>query len=160
MSAHDEVTVGAFVLGDTLGVELGLLEGEVVGLAVGLDEGPLLGAVVAGEEVGLELVGLDEGLIVVGEEVGLELVGLVEGLIDVDGGLLIVGEDVVNSNNSFTSVKCVLGKLPLLGQTLSKSISCTPAHSAKGTNTASQLVVGIIRPLPRDSSPSSVKFPG
>lgn len=116
--------------GLVLGAEVGLVKGDAVGLVlgafdmgafdVGADDGVALGAEVGllkGDAVGLVLGAFDTGDFDVGADEGLDVVGLTEGLFDVDGGLLIVGDGVENSNRSETLVKCEVGKLPLFGQT-------------------------------------------
>lgn len=75
--------------------------------------GPFVGAV--GDEVGLFV-----GFFVAGAcaaVVGEVVVGNDDGWVVVVGGLLIVGEGVLNSNKSSVLVKCDAGKFPRFGHT-------------------------------------------
>ena len=142
--------------GEEFGAADGLLDeeadGEKLGVLNGFLDGDFVGGMLGAFEVGDNELGDDE--------VGATEIGLPDGPDEIEGELLIVGEGVVNRNRSAASVKWSSGKFGLFGHTLSSFSSETPTHSANGRNTASQLVVGIIRPLPRLNSPSSVKFPG
>lgn len=131
------------MVGRRVGELLGLFDGDVV-------DGDKLGLFDGFDVVGF--VGLLDGLLVVGILVG-EMVGI-------EVGGFVFGAAVVNSNKLSVLMKWDDGKLSLFGQTPLSSLDPTPAHSAKGRNTASQDVVGIRRPLPRLKEPSSVRFSG
>ena len=146
--------------GEEIGAALGLLDGirdgDELGALLGLFEG-LIEDELVGDTLGAFEVGDNE----VGDNVvGAAEIGFLDGADDIEGELLLVGEGVAYRNRSAAFVKWSSGKLRLFGHTLSSLSSPTPAHSARGRKTASQLVVGIIRPLPRLNSPSSVKFSG